>query len=127
MFKHVLISLIIIVIIYFIVKGLNVFFHKIIVSKNISKYHMSENDMSLINTYSELFKNNTNQFIFYTTVPWNGITNNNYIYSKKNDTYYIIDTGFYYYIDNSDNYEIVFNSKKNNIKVFSNFKKVNLV
>ena len=79
MFKHVLISLIIIVIIYFIVKGLNVFFHKIIVSKNISKYHMSENDMSLINTYSELFKNNTNQFIFYTTVPWNGITNNNYI------------------------------------------------
>ena len=128
MFKHVLITTIVIIVVYFIIKKLNIVFHKIYISKNISKYHLTENDKCLLDMYStnytpDSFKNNT--FIFYTHVPWNALTNNNYIYSKKNDNYSIIDNLFYYYIDDIENYDIVINSK--NIKVFTNFKKVNLV
>lgn len=128
MFKHVFVSITVIVIVYFIIKNVNIFFHKILISKNISKYHMSKNDKSLLKMYSTNYETesfNNTPFIFYTTTPWNASTNNNYMYSKKNDNYYIIDTQFYYYIDDLDNYELVFN--KNNLKVFNNFKKVNLV
>lgn len=132
MFKHILVILIIIVLLYFIVKGLNVFFHRIYISKNISKYTMTENDKCLLDMYSEdhdleSFKKLNKEFIvFYTSTPWNASTNNNYIYSKITDTYYIIDNLFYYYIDNFDNYDIVINSNKC-IKVFNNLKKVNLI
>ena len=54
------------------------------------------------NASFELFSQvkNSDNFIFYSR---ESINCENYIYDKDNDKYYIIEPGFYYYINNKNN------------------------
>ena len=52
--------------------------------------------------------------IFYSEYIWSS-KNNNYIHDKQTDTYYIIDSGHYYYIPDTKRYTLTINK---NINVF---------
>ena len=127
MFKHVFISVIIILVIYILFKKLMTsVFHKVYVSKDVLKYNLSENDKNIL---SEFSKNETltdieGPFIFYTDNIWNATNNNNYIYSKKLDKYYIIESPFYYYITNINDYDIKINGT---VYIVRDFKKINII
>ena len=62
-----------------------------------------------------------NEISFYTNLNWSS-KNNNYIYDKKLDRYYIIEPGYYYYIPDSKRIKLKVNK---NIKVFYLEKKIN--
>jgi len=49
---------------------------------------------------------NTENFIFYTLLP---INCDNYIYDILNDNYYLIESGYYYYIKNYNNILLNYN------------------
>jgi hypothetical protein len=121
---------IIIVVIYILFKKLiTSAFHKVYVSKDIIKYNLSENDKNVLKSISKkemlVLHNMEDPFIFYTDIPWNATKNNNYIYCKKTDKYYIIDSPFYYYITSSvDDYDIKIN---NQVYIIRDFKKINVV
>lgn len=89
MFKHILIILLILVLVYFIIKYFKF------------KLHLDHNVKYLITDDLESYSENGNLFdistlsIFYTTKPWS-TKNNNYL--KYKDRYYIIEPGYYYYI-----------------------------
>ena len=138
MFKQILISLIILILIYFIIKKILLIFYKLIISKCIIKYHLNDTIKNFLDSYSHEFDisfllNNSNKnIIFYTDTPWS-TKNNNYIYNKKEDKYYIIDKNYYYYLDSMDNFEIIINSdlsKEVKIKLFDydkHFSKINFI
>jgi hypothetical protein len=131
MFKQLLLIIIIFILSYSIIKYiLFVYFHKIYLSKNIIKYPINDSDKKFLNLYSNdtilenLNKDNIN--LFYTDSYWS-MRNNNYILNIKTNRYYIIDSGYYYYLPNMDNYKIIINNKDLKIKLFDlkNIKKIN--
>jgi len=93
MFKHILIILLILTLVYFIIKY---FKFKLHLDHNV-KYQVHYKDTGYLDKYSE----SANLFdvsplcVFYTTKSWS-TKNNNYL--KHNDRYYIIEPGYYYYI-----------------------------
>lgn len=114
-----------IVVFYFIIKRmLIIFFHKLNLSQLIIKYPLTESDKSLLDIYSTSFEKFKNGIVFYTDTLWSS-KNNNYIFDIINNKYFIIDKGYYYYLDNLLNYKITFVG--NNLKVFNNLKKINLI
>lgn len=123
MFKQILIIVLIIVLSYFIIKNLLIVFHKLYLSEFVVKYTLSESDKKFIKMYSNQTTidnlNEDNVNIFYTNVPWT-TKNNNYIHDIKNDRYYIIDTGYYYYFPNLKDYQITINNKTLIINLFDN-------
>ena len=104
MFKLFLIGVIIIVLILFIVKIIFIKFHKIYFYKDIIKYKFNEHDLQHLKNHS--VKRNLSElkgmdsYIFYQEQAWSS-KNNNYIHDTVNDRYYIIDSGYYYYIPDS--------------------------
>ena len=127
MFKHIFVITIVtftIITFYFLFKTILSSYHKLVLNKNKVKYILTESDQQLLNKYSRLedlkFLNKlTKPFIFYSDKKWS-IENNNYI--LFNEDYYVIDKGYYYYIDPFTT-EIICNNEIV-VKVFENFKKV---
>jgi hypothetical protein len=122
MFKHLLIILLIILIIYFIIKKFILLFHKLILSKFIIKYDLIDSDKQFLDLYSNEFNINIleslkDRMLFYTDTTWN-TKNNNYIYDKINDKFYIIDSGYYYYIESPENFKLVIGSQNSKVKLF---------
>jgi hypothetical protein len=107
MFKFFLELLLFIFILIIIVKMILFHFHKIYFDKNVIKYKFNTNDLNHLKRYSNKKKiiNLKNNSIFYSDYPWTS-KNNNYIHDIVNDKYYIIDSGYYYYIPESDNFKI---------------------
>jgi hypothetical protein len=60
--------------------------------------------------------------VFYTDTPWS-TSNNNYIYDKLEDRYYIIDKGYYYHINDPERYKLKISKNVNvnsfKIKIFN--------
>ena len=114
--KHIILVgalLLIIILSYFIIKKFLNNFHKLYLKKDVIKYPLVEYDINFLKNKSNsididlLLK--LKRFLFYTEHPWNS-KNNNYIPDKVIDKYYIIDKGYYYYINNVDSrYNIVIN------------------
>ena len=127
MFKQILIMLLILLMIIFIIKKLRPYFYKLLLSKNIVKNVLTDTIKDFLDLHSEYFKHSellNNNLLFYTNKKWS-TKNNNYIYDKKNMKYYIIDKGYYYYLDSMDNFEIVIcNGGDNKIKLY-NYDKYN--
>ena len=122
--KHVIIIgvlLIVIIISYFIIKNFINNFHKLYLKKDVVKYPLVEYDINFLKNKSNSVNIDSllklKSFLFYTEQQWSS-KNNNYIHDKLLDRYYIIDKGYYYYINNIDSrYNIVIN-KNSNIKLF---------
>ena len=127
MFIHLFVITIVtftIIVSYFLFKIILSLQHKLVLNKNKVKYTLTESDHSLLNKYSKIsdlknLNSLTKPFIFYSDKKWS-IENNNYI--LFNEDYYIIDKGYYYYI-NPFTTEIICNNEIV-VKVFENFKKV---
>jgi len=122
MFKQILIIVLIIVLSYFVIKNVLIVFHKLYLSEFVVKYTLSDSDKKFIKLYSnQTTINDLNEDvnIFYTTFPWT-TKNNNYIHDIKNDRYYIIDSGYYYYLPNSKDYQLTINNKTLIINLFDN-------
>ena len=88
--------------------------HKLVLTNNIIKYSLIYSDKVFLNTYSTEYSIKdllliNNNLLFYTLTPWS-IKNNNYILDIVNDRYYIIDSGYYYYISDTTNFKITINS-----------------
>ena len=122
MFKQILIIVLIIVLSYFIIKNILIVFHKLYLSEFVIKYPLSESDQKYLKMYSKnstISNLNDGINIFYITVPWT-TKNNNYIHDLKNDRYYIIDSGYYYYLPNLKEYQLTINNKSLLINLFDN-------
>jgi len=130
MFKQILITIVLLVLIFFIVKKLFLFYYKLVLSKGIIKYTLNDTIKNFIDMYSHEFDISflnilsscglEKNILFYTDTPWS-TKNNNYIYSLKESKYYIIDKNHYYYLDSIDNFEISIDPsqhKKVKIKLF---------
>jgi len=63
--------------------------------------------------------------VFYTNDKWS-IINNNYIHDILNNKYFIIDKGYYYYLNDLSNFKIT-TSQNKIIKLFDNDKKINFI
>ena len=130
MFKQILYSFLIILIIlsivYFIIKNILISTHKLYIDNLKIKYIAHDSDLDYLKKYSkevDLYdlKEETN-CIFYTTKKWS-TKNNNFI--KFKERYYIIEPGYYYYINKNvkESPELYLNNnckinvKKNNCKV----------
>ncbi len=99
LFKQILIVVFILILTSFIIKYINVIHisnHKIFLDANIVKYPLSKNDKDYFKKYSKKGKLFDNQVLFYTKSKWS-TKNNNYILFKGD--YYIIEPGYYYYIN----------------------------
>jgi hypothetical protein len=113
MFKQVLLKgliplIIIIIVLIFIFKKTN-----LNLNNEVFKYQLTDKsyftETSNLNDLKKL-----NEIAFYTNLNWS-TNNNNYIYDKKLDRYYIIEPGWYYYIPDSKRIKLKVNK---NIKVF---------
>ena len=115
MFKLFLIGVIITVLILFIVKIILIKLHKIYFYKDIIKYKFNNYDLQHLKNHSVKRKlselKDMDSYIFYQEQTWSS-KNNNYIHDTVNDRYYIIDSGYYYYIPDSKRYSLFIN--KNN-------------
>ena len=119
MFKQILIITIIIIISYFIFKVIFIANHKLYLSKDIIKYTMSDHDKDFLkfnSSETKLIDLNSEYNIFYTETPWSTKNNN---YSLFNERYYIIEPGYYYYL-NKD--QITINNKDSIIKLLKSKK-----
>ena len=134
MFKQILLSSLVIIICYFLIKKLIVvFFCKLNLSKLIIKYPLNDSDKSLLVMYSSDYKLADlvlpefakKTVVFYTNDTWSTL-NNNYIYDIINNKYFIIDKGYYYYLNDLSNYKITTSPNKI-IKLFDNDKKINFI
>jgi hypothetical protein len=82
---------------------------------------MNDSDKRFLKLYSnetsltDLFPENFN--LFYTETTWS-TKNNNYIHDTINDKYYIIDSGYYYYLPNLKDFKITINNDKLKILLF---------
>jgi hypothetical protein len=143
MFKQILLIIIILLLTFFIVKQVLLYYYKLVISKSIIKYNLSDNIKNFFDSYShefdisflKLLSSGTGiekNVLFYTETPWS-TKNNNYIYSIKESKYYIIDKNYYYYLDSIDNFEINIGSSENKkvkIKLFdysANFSKISFI
>ena len=120
MFKLFLLGIIILFIIFMIVKVIFIKFHKIYFYKDIIKYKFNQYDLQHLKNHS-VKRNvadlkNMDSYIFYQEQVWSS-KNNNYIHDTVNDRYYIIDSGYYYYIPDSKRYSL-FTNKNNEIYHF---------
>jgi hypothetical protein len=106
-----------VILIYFIVNLLLFHFHKIYFDTDIVKYKLNSYDHKYLKMYSSFKQINEikgKDIIFYSEYIWSS-KNNNYIHDKQTDTYYIIDSGHYYYIPDTKRYTLTINK---NINVF---------
>jgi hypothetical protein len=138
MFKQILLIVIVLFLIFFIVKKFLIHYYKLILSKCIVKYNLNDTIKQFFDTYSHEFDISflkllssgiDKNILFYTDTLWS-TKNNNYIYSLKDSTYYIIDKNHYYYLDSMDNFQIFINSSNVKIKLFdysANFSKISFI
>ena len=85
-------------------------FHKIILDKKFIKHALSDKDKFFLDKYSVKLKPETlKNIIFYTDKTWSTKFKHvdNYIYDKINERYYVIDKGYFYFIDNLENFDII--------------------
>jgi hypothetical protein len=113
MFKQVLLKgiiplIIVTIVLIFILKK-----PKLILNPEVFKYPLTEKSHFSKSIYLNDLKK-LNEIAFYTNLSWS-TKNNNYIYDKKLDRYYIIEPGYYYYIPDSKRIKLKINK---NIKVF---------
>ena len=123
MFKQIIIILLLSIISYFVIKYILIIFHKLYLSEFIIKYKLTDSDKK----YLKMHSNTTTignllegeNLIFFTEKNWS-VKNNNYIYDIKNDKYYIIDSGYYYYLQNLKDYKLTINNENLKIILFEN-------
>jgi len=110
MFKHFLIMIVIIVLIVICVKFIFIRFQKLYIHNDIIKYTLNQSDSNILKMYSDKkdISSMNNKSIFYSDHSWN-TKNNNYIHDTENDRYYIIDSGYYYYIPDPKRYLLIVN------------------
>lgn len=97
MFKHILITIIILLITYYIIKYILVATHTVYTDSLTIKYPLHDRDLEHFTKYSkqkDIFDYQEHD-LFYTTTKWS-TKNNNYL--EFNKRYYIIEPGYYYYI-----------------------------
>jgi len=96
MFIQVSLLFLIILIIYLITKNIIISNHKLYLDKSKIKYNVHDSDKRYLEKYSidSFLSNIKENDIFYTTKKWSTKNNN---YFKFNETYYIIEPGYYYY------------------------------
>ena len=123
MFKQVLLKgiiplIIILIVLIFVLKK-----EKLLLNPEVFKYPLTDKSHFTESIYLNDLKNlkSLNEVVFYTNLNWS-TKNNNYIYDKKLDRYYIIEPNYYYYIPNSQRIKLKVNK---NIKVFYLEKKIN--
>jgi uncharacterized SAM-binding protein YcdF (DUF218 family) len=107
--------------------------NKINVSKTITKYSLGKIDKLFLKERSTEcdigILPNYQKVIFYTDQEWSTSENHNYILNTSENKYYIIDKGYYYYLDNSTT-KLFLNSV--NVKIFlfdfdKYYKKINII
>ena len=96
LFKQTLIIVIVLILTYSIIKFILISNHKIFIENSVVKYPLTQTDKDYFKRYSIKGKLFDNHKIFYTKCKWS-TKNNNYILFK--DDYYIIEPGYYYYIN----------------------------
>ena len=123
MFKQVLLKgiiplIIILIVLIFVLKK-----EKLLLNPEVFKYPLTDKSHFTESIYLNDLKNlkKLNEIALYTNLNWS-TKNNNYIYDKKLDRYYIIEPNYYYYIPNSQRINLKANK---NIKVFYLEKKIN--
>jgi di/tricarboxylate transporter len=107
--------------------------NKINVSKTITKYSLGKIDKLFLKERSTEcdigILANYQRVLFYTETEWSTSENHNYILNIPENKYYIIDKGYYYYLENSTT-KLFLNSV--NVKIFlfdfdKYYKKINLI
>jgi hypothetical protein len=91
-------------------------------SEFIIKYKLTDSDKKYLKMHSNTTTIGTlegENLIFFTEKNWS-VKNNNYIYDIKNDKYYIIDSGYYYYLQNLKDYKLTINNENLKIILFEN-------
>ena len=108
MFKHFLIMGLIIILIVICVKFIFIT-QKLYIHNDIVKYSLNKSDLGVLKMYSDKkdISSVNNKSIFYSDYSWN-TQNNNYIHDTEIDRYYIIDSGYYYYVPDS-RYTVIVN------------------
>jgi len=122
MFKQIIIILLLSIISYFVIKYILIIFHKLYLSEFIIKYKLTDSDKKYLKMHSNTTTIGTlegENLIFFTEKNWS-VKNNNYIYDIKNDKYYIIDSGYYYYLQNLKDYKLTINNENLKIILFEN-------
>lgn len=106
---------------YFILKKVLIYYHKLYLEPGKLKTKMTPTDKSFLKMNSKITTlNDPNLELFYTDSKWS-ITNNNYIYDTLIDRYYIIEPGYYYYINPKNRYKITIEGSSE-INLFSKLK-----
>ena len=82
---------------------------KLYIHNDIVKYSLNKSDLGVLKMYSDKkdISSVNNKSIFYSDYSWN-TQNNNYIHDTEIDRYYIIDSGYYYYVPDS-RYTVIVN------------------
>ena len=105
MFKQILIiisiTILIIFIVYYILKNINISTHKLYLHENIVKYKMHDSDRDYLNKYSTLNLNlNVSNFkVFYTNTAWKPLSGD---YIKFKERYYMIEPDYYYKVEGAE-------------------------
>ena len=109
MFKHFLIMGVVIILIVICVKFIFIRFQKLYIHNDIIKYTLNQSDSNILKMYSDKkdISSVNNKSIFYSDYSWN-TQNNNYIHDTEIDRYYIIDSGYYYYVPDT-RYSLIVN------------------
>ena len=128
----IIVLLIILFICYLIVKA--VLFNKLNLVKNIIKSPLNKYDMLFLKGHSDECNignignissigniGNNNKLLFYTDTPWS-TKNDNHLLNISENKYYIIDKGYFYYLDNPEDYKLFINAGDVKIRLF-NFEK----
>ena len=119
-------TIVVLILIILIVNFIIIITHKLTIARGLIKYNMTRSDKYLINRYSKEISikdlDIKTKCVFYTEVPWKSSTGN-YIHSKER--YYIIEPGYYYYLEPED--ELVIITGDSPIKVLTDNSKINFV
>jgi hypothetical protein len=140
MFKQIFIIVFIIIVAYFVIKRVLLLIHKLNISKRIIKNRLNDIDTHFLKKHSMEYSidylnflkkgGNSKELLFYTDQQWSTHSNFNYILDIKKNKYYIIDSGYFYYIHNIDDFEFNILSENVKVKIFDfgkHIKKINYI
>jgi len=116
----IIVLLIILFICYLIIKIF--LFNKLNLAKNIIKSPLNKYDLLFLKGHSvecsiESIIPNNNKLLFYTDTSWS-TKNDNHLLDLSENKYYIIDKGYFYYLDNPKDYEVFINAGDVKIRLF---------
>ena len=129
MFKQILIIVLIIIVLIIIVYYTNNYLQRLYLYKDVIKYKLKTKNKYFLKKYSILQKIpiDYDKLLFYTDSKWSS-KNINYILDIPNNYYYMIEPGYFYYLQDRNKFEIInkeidiyaFDFEKWNNKIFVN-------